>query len=91
MAAPKGCKISIGDYYNAVRYPFSDDNPGLCFSGCHRGNNSLTGDFEILEVKIENHIIVSFAANFTQFDEGQASKKVTGSIRYNSALPVASK
>jgi hypothetical protein len=90
FAAPFDALLSVGFYDNAMRWPFQDsDRPGLSFSGNGRGNNTLTGFFEVLEVAFDQAgSILRFAADFTQFDEGFEQAWNRGSIRFNSEIPL---
>lgn len=84
--------MSVGTYDDATRFPFqSPVNPGLTFAGNGRGNNTLTGSFKVLDVTYGvNGTVLSFAADFVQYDEGMLNRWNVGSIRYNSDIPVAS-
>jgi hypothetical protein len=79
-----------GSYPNAARWPFqSSDQPGLSFVGDGRGDNELIGSFEVLDATFDGSgNLLSFAADFTQYDEGDFSAWNRGSIRYHSAVPV---
>jgi hypothetical protein len=85
FSAPQREKIDVGQYEGATRYPFQQcDAPGLAFSGCGRGNNELTGEFTVLEATIHGDEVISFAAQFTQYDNGITDQWNRGAIRYNS-------
>ncbi len=85
FAAPKGTRMGVGQFDGATRYPFQrQTDPGLDFSGCHRGNNRLTGQFKVLEVTIRHDKVISFAADFSQYDETSVERWSTGSLRFNS-------
>jgi len=80
---------TVGFYPNATRYPFMGSGAGLSFSGDGRGNNTLTGYFNVLQADYGiNGNIVSFAVDFTQYDGGVTANWVSGSFRYNSSIPV---
>ena len=67
FSVPGTQKLKCGIYKNAARFPFNDDQPGLSLSGCGRGCNELSGEFEILEISYnDDDKIESFAANFIQ-------------------------
>lgn len=93
FAAPKEQKLAPGEYEHAVRYPFMESGqPGLSFSGCGRGNNTLTGKFTVLECVVRRDgRVVSFAADFEQYDGGRGVKWTKGSVRYNSVHPANKK
>lgn len=91
LAAPFGQVLEVGLYDNAARYPFQDAaQPGLTFSGNHRGNNQLSGFFEILEISF-NGIgeIDSLAVDFTQYDENNPDWWNKGQLRFNSDVPLS--
>ncbi|NBD20252.1 PEP-CTERM sorting domain-containing protein [Aquabacterium fontiphilum] len=91
FAAPAEAELTVGSYDHATRWPFqSSDAPGLSFSGNGRGNNTLTGSFTVLEaVYGTDGRVLSFAADFLQYDEGVPSAWNMGAIRYNSSIPIA--
>jgi hypothetical protein len=89
LAAPEGANLSVGSYANATRWPFQETTaPGLDFSGNGRGNNRLTGSFNILESNVADDGILSFAVDFLQYDEEITNWWIKGAIRYNSDVPV---
>ena len=89
LAAPEGASLSVGSYANATRWPFQETTaPGLDFSGNGRGNNRLTGSFNILETNVADDGTLSFAVDFLQYDEEITNWWVKGAIRYNSEVPV---
>lgn len=90
LAAPQGQILDLGLYTDTARYPFqSPTQPGLTFSGDHRGNNQNAGFFQILEVaRTPSGGIDRLAVDFTQYDETIQSRWVQGQLRFNSAIPV---
>ena len=89
LAAPKDASLSVGSYANATRWPFQETTaPGLTFSGNYRGNNRLTGSFNILESNVADDGTFSFAVDFLQYDEESTNAWIKGAIRYNSEAPV---
>jgi hypothetical protein len=87
FAAPLGQKLRKGVYDGATRHSFKGSNaPGLDFYGCGRSNSKLAGKFEILEISVLGGSILSFAADFIQFDGCIRAKWNRGSIRYNSLV-----
>ena len=89
LAAPEGANLSVGSYANATRWPFQETTaPGLDFSGNGRGNNRLTGSFNILESNVADDGTFSFAVDFLQYDEESTNAWIKGAIRYNSEVPV---
>lgn len=89
LAAPEGASLSVGSYANATRWPFQETTtPGLTFSGNYRGNNRLTGSFNILESNVADDGTFSFAVDFLQYDEESTNAWIKGAIRYNSEVPI---
>lgn len=88
--------LTVGSYTGATRYPlnaypFTDPaTPGLSFIGNGRGNNALSGFFDVLETNVaDDGTVLSFAADFVQYDEGNLNGWNKGAIRFHSDLPVA--
>ena len=91
FGAPNKAPLAVGSYPHASRYPFNVTSPGLAFSGYHRGDNTLSGSFEVREVALQpNKKMEKFAADFIQYDERQLTAWNIGSIRYNSDIPLGS-
>jgi len=90
FAGPMNTPLQVGYYGNATRFPFQNSSdPGLSFIGNGRGNNELTGYFDVLEVGYGgSDNVLSFAADFVQYDEGFQDWWNRGSVRYNSSIPV---
>jgi hypothetical protein len=79
----------VGDYPDATRWPFNGNGAGLSWVGNGRGDNTLTGNFQVLDAEFDSSgNLVSFAANFTQYDEGSTAAWNIGEIRYNSSVPI---
>jgi len=89
LAAPFDAELTVGAYEDATRFPFQEESaPGLDFSGNGRGNNTLTGRFDITEVSYgPGGDVLQFAANFEQHGEGD-DPALFGQIRYNSTVAV---
>jgi hypothetical protein len=89
FVGPNQTLVTPGLYANATRWPFQGSGAGLSFVGDGRGDNSLTGDFDVLQADYDNEgQLQSFAADFVQYDNGNPNDWNMGSIRYNSAIPV---
>lgn len=88
LAAPFSALLTPGLYTNAARFPFQADNqPGLTFSGNHRGNNRNSGFFEVLEASyFPDGTVEKFAVNFTQYGEENPNWWIHGKLRYNSNI-----
>lgn len=81
---------TVGDYEGAARWPFQSANqPGLAWTGEGRGDNALSGNFQVLQADFDSGgNLTAFAANFTQYDEGRPDWWNVGMIRYNSDVPL---
>ncbi|KPK38103.1 MAG: hypothetical protein AMJ78_10510 [Omnitrophica WOR_2 bacterium SM23_29] len=90
FAAPFDAPLQVGHHGNATRFPFQDPSvPGLAFCGNGRGDNTLTGYFDVFEAVYDtNSEVTSFAADFVQYDEGIEDWWNRGSVRYNSEIPI---
>ncbi len=90
FSAPRGAPLSAGTYTNALRYPFQGLNAGLSVYGNGRGCNQNFGQFQILQITYDptTGALVNFAADFVQMCESEAASPLTGSIRYNSTVPI---
>ena len=89
LIGPDSTQPTAGFYPNATRWPFNGSGPGLSFFGDGRGDNTLTGYFNILEAKYDTSgNVTSFAVDFMQYDEGVTANWVSGSFRYNSSIPI---
>jgi hypothetical protein len=83
-----GQALAPGVYLNASRYAFNGSTPGLDFSGNGHGDNTLLGNFTVLAVTYApDGTILSFAAEFTQHDEGNLAAWSQGLIEYNYSVP----
>ena len=80
--------LSTGKYSKATRHPFNEvETPGLSFVMDGRGNNTLTGEFEILEITRSpfDGSLQKFAADFVQRGDNKVPE--FGSVRFNSEIP----
>lgn len=76
-------------FYDATRWPFMGDGAGMALLSPGRGDNTLTGWFNVLQADYDTSgNVVSFAVDFTQYDEGNTANWVSGSWRYNSTIPI---
>jgi hypothetical protein len=64
------------------------DGAGLAFEAPGRADNTLTGFFNVLQADYDSSGVLSFAVDFTQYDEGVTADWVSGSLRYNSTIPI---
>jgi hypothetical protein len=82
LRAPSGQNLVTGVYENASRFPFGDPSlPQMAFSYDHRGCNTITGRFEVLEATFGPYdYIQSFDATFEQHCEG-SSAALYGEVR----------
>jgi hypothetical protein len=90
LVGPNLTLATTGSYPDAQRWPFqAAGHPGLDFSGEGRGNNTLTGAFTVLDAQFDPAgNVSSFAADFTQYDEGNLTWWNHGNIRYRSSIPI---
>ena len=88
FSAPQGTGLSLGTYHNATRLlGVATSNPGMDVFGAGRGCNTLTGEFDVLEVLWDTTgTIESLAIDFVQHCEG-LMPPLKGSVRYNSTVP----
>ncbi|MBE9117193.1 hypothetical protein IQ249_14930 [Lusitaniella coriacea LEGE 07157] len=88
LAAPFEALLTPGLYSDTARFPFqSAGQPGLTFSGNHRGNNRNGGFFEVLEATyLADGTVASFAVDFTQYGEQQQERWINGKLRFNSNI-----
>jgi hypothetical protein len=78
----------VGFYSNATRYPFNSVGPGLSFTGPGRGDNMLTGCFNVMQADFDAAgQVTAFAVDFVQYDETFLAKWNRGSVRFNSNIP----
>jgi len=89
FAAPLGATLEAGTYDGATRFPFQGPNAGLSFIGNGRGDNQLSGSFDVLSVSYgPTGDVLSFDATFVQVDENIPDWWNRGEIRYNvSSVP----
>ncbi|RYY79735.1 MAG: hypothetical protein EOO69_05490 [Moraxellaceae bacterium] len=81
-----GGLLKVGQYKNAVRYPFNTNVNGISFSGSGRGCNTLTGSFKVYDVAYDTAgQLLRLSADFTQYCEG-GKPALNGRVRYHSAV-----
>lgn len=87
FAGPTTARLARGNYQNAQRYPFQPaGTPGLSVNGDGRGCNTLTGNFQVLQVAYNtSSVLQSFTANFEQHCEG-GTAALFGWLRYHTKL-----
>lgn len=85
-----GQLLQVGLYTHAQRFPFnSPTKPGIDISGDGRGNNTESGWFDVLEISYDaSGNLDKFAVDFKQFDEGNTTVGLYGSLRFNSDIPI---
>jgi hypothetical protein len=90
FAAPYNVALQPGQYENAIHFTYQySEYPGLAFTGRGRANGSISGYFNVYEaVYGNNDEVISFAADFMQYDEGVEDAWSMGGIRYNSDYPI---
>ena len=77
--------LTVGEYLNAKRFPFSNESPGLEFYGNGRGAGTLDGKFRVWELEVEGNKVMKFAVDFIQICEGKMPP-LYGTIRINSSF-----
>jgi hypothetical protein len=78
----------VGYYPGATRWPFMGSGPGMAFTSPGRGDNTLTGWFNVLQADYDlSGQPTAFAVDFVQYDEGNLTWWNRGSIRFNSDIP----
>ncbi|MDB6057711.1 MAG: hypothetical protein JWO95_1555 [Verrucomicrobiales bacterium] len=78
----------VGFYANATRWPFMGSGPGLAFSSPGRGDNTLSGWFNVLQADYDvGGQPTAFAVDFVQYDETNTNAWNRGSVRFNSDVP----
>lgn len=61
----------------------------LNFTGCGRGNSSVLGSFEVLELRWgPDGTVGALAVDFTVYEGGQDHRVTWGALRYRSAVPI---
>jgi hypothetical protein len=89
FTGPNDSLATPGLYTNVTRYPFNGAGPGMALTGPGRADNTLAGQFDVLQETFNSDgSINALAVDFTQYDEGFASRENIGSLRYNSTVAV---
>jgi len=83
IGAPRGKFLEVGEYADAKRYAFSDDSPGIDFTGNGRGSNQIVGKFAVWEIELKGNEVVRLAIDFVQHCE-RTQPPLYGMIRFNS-------
>ena len=82
--------LGVGYYANAVRYPFNDGSPGMWMSAPGRGDNQISGWFNVLQAAYNTDgSVKAFSVDFRQYDESSTINYTEGSVRYNVPEPTA--
>jgi hypothetical protein len=83
-------QFEVGKIYEGIRPigVITGEKSQMEFSGSGRGNNTLSGFFQIHEVEYFGNQITKIALDFTQYDGGQVNKWNKGNIRINSSVPL---
>src|SRR5204863_8148300 len=75
-------------YGNAYRWPFNGGSPGMWFTAPGRGDNQISGWFNVTQADYNlDGTVQAFAVDFQQFDEASTVNWTRGSVRYNSSIP----
>jgi hypothetical protein len=89
LVEPNLALPTVGYYDNVTRWPFMGSGAGMWFTAPGRGDNQISGWFNVLEATYSpsDGSVQSFAVDFQQFDELSTTEWTMGSIRYNSSIP----
>jgi len=88
IVGPGPTLAHTGYYPGATRWPFMGSGPGLSFTSPGRGDNTLSGWFNVLQADYDQSgQPAAFAVDFVQYDEGNVTRWNRGSIRFNSDIP----
>jgi hypothetical protein len=90
LVEPNHSLPTAGYYDGVTRWPFMGDGAGMWFTAPGRGDNQISGWFDVLEASYSpiDGSVASFAVNFKQYDETSTTDFTEGSIRYNSSIAV---
>ena len=90
LVEPNYTLPTVGYYDNVTRWPFMGEGAGMWFTAPGRGDNQISGWFDVLEATYSpiDGSVESFAVNFRQYDETSTTEWTEGSIRYNSSIAV---
>ena len=90
FSAPNNQFLTVGTYTGATRFSsLSSNQPGLMVQGDGHACSSLTGSFEVKEIRYGvGGAVTSFWATFEQHCDGLAPA-ARGEIRFNASVPVA--
>ena len=81
--------LTVGAYTDTREPGVDPSRPSLYFFGQGRASSGPTGYFDILDLTLDtNGAVVSFAADFVQYDHGDTAAWNAGSIRFNSPIPI---
>jgi hypothetical protein len=88
IVGPGPTLARVGYYPGATRWPFMGAGPGMAFTAPGRGDNTLTGWFNVLQADYDlSGQVAAFAVDFVQYDETTVTRWNRGSIRFNSDIP----
>ena len=86
--ARSGSVLGPGVYHDATRDPLATTKPGMDVFGNHRGCGQVRGTFVVHELTRDaTGGVTSLAVDFEQRCETLLAPPLTGSLRFNSALP----
>lgn len=85
FGAPRGRFLEVAEYLDAKRYSFSDESPGIDFSGYGRGANRIAGKFVVWELEVKGNQVLRLAVDFILHCE-ETMPPLYGMIRFNSSF-----
>ena len=90
LVEPNYTLPTVGYYSDVTRWPFMGNGAGMDFTAPGRGDNQLSGWFNVLEAIYSpiDGSVESFAVDFRQYDELSTTDWTEGWIRYNSSIAV---
>ena len=89
LQAANYAPVTVGEYSDTREPGVDPSRPSLYFFGQGRASSGPTGYFDVLDLTLDtNGAVVSFAADFVQYDHGDTAAWNSGSIRFNSPIPI---
>jgi hypothetical protein len=88
LQAANNQPVTVGEYDNTQETADST-HPSLYFFGQGRASSGPTGHFNVMDLTLDtNGNVLSFAADWVQYDHGDPAAWNAGSIRFNSSIPI---
>lgn len=87
LSVPVDQVLAPGLYTDAIDSPLLSD-VGLSLYGNHQGDYGSNGYFDIVQIAYSGNQLISLAADFVLYDELNPQSINSGSIRFNSEIPL---